>query len=144
MKKYFIVSFLCAVSVSVSIIPTHAQEKSTLDKLINKEWVYVIPVNGVIKQGWVFSDTIAKEFFVTENYNFKKESPFYLAEQIETEFNPEKVGTAKNGKFIIYHDKRKRDGQYYYKDLSFEILELSEKHLTMKCKNGSVLQFKCK
>ena len=107
----------------------YGQSGSTLDKLQGKTW----------RIQWS-DDYMDYQFTRTDKiYMFEDEPtsrPFYLSDQIETQFNESKVGTVTNGRYIIVEGSDPDDE--YFRVFVYEIMKLDNTEFTIKLRNGSI------
>ena len=114
-------------------------QKTDLEKLQGKTWIYQWDVGYEDEGGWKMKYDCCKETYTL--YSAKKEYPsydfpFYLSNQIETQFVHSKVGSVQNGRYMIY--SRGTAGTSVQ-----EILKLTETELTMQSiKSGNILSYR--
>jgi hypothetical protein len=142
-RKITILSLLLFVSIS-----SFAQTSTTLQKLINKDWVYIHENPGYEKYVWIERYTQTKQITTMKTagditiYDEEDDMPdsdFYLSDQIETTFDYSKVGNVQNGKYIIWYIPE-YDGESFF-DVE-EIITLTDTYLEVKSlESGETFRF---
>lgn len=119
-----------------------AQNKSTFDLLNNnnKEWYMQIPPEKKITGGIFFSKTECIKALTYNGERAEVRNPYYLSDEIVSQFDSTKVGKPIAGKYIVVNsatiDPEKRDLDVY------EILELTSSSMKLKkLSNNTVLPY---
>ena len=126
--------------VSLSLF---AQNTTTLQKLINKEWMYIHQNVGYedYQLKFIYTTTTLDVIIICKGVVTADDHPysFYLSDQIETSFDHSMVGNVQNGKYIISYIPD-YDGVPIF-DVD-EIITITDTYLEIKSlKSGETFKF---
>lgn len=81
----------------------HQQKSFQLQLLSGKEWRLLSPTVRAINQGWIVGDSTITVFYESKKDGGRatSQSGYYISETKDPQFDPAKVGTNKEGKYII-------------------------------------------
>jgi hypothetical protein len=99
--KIFVCALVLFVSYDVSAQLIKQPKPTTMDKLINKNWVMLLNNLGDLSVKERYLTTQRTATFVYQGNSSVAILNFYLSNQIETSFDYNKVGNTANGKYII-------------------------------------------
>lgn len=144
MKGIFISYFFLVLALT-NLSAIYAQSKSTLDMLVDKEWMIQFPSNDHPRQGFVFTTMQQIDFLVYRGERIEKFNPFYLSDICETKFDSLKVGKSKEGKFIVVNSNvREGANSSWHRVINnYVIVSLTGDSLVIRTSNNSVIIFKC-
>ena len=130
---------VCLLLLSVGVF---AQSSTTMQKLINKEWVYIFTnPEAYIDHAWKEIFTTAERIttILVKGYPTSGAADFHLSDQIETTFDYGKVGNVQNGKYIIQYIPDLR-GETIFS--VYEIITLTDTYLEIKSlKSGFIFRY---
>lgn len=140
--KVVISCFCVCLCMFIGIDNTLAQNGSTVDSLNNnnKEWYMQFPSKKDYTATIIFSKTEYVQTFTYDGDIFEERFPYYLSDEIVSQFDSTKVGKPITGKYIVVNSKtidpEKRDLDVY------EILELTSSSMKLKkLSNNTVLPY---
>ncbi|MDR1347649.1 MAG: hypothetical protein LBJ63_04345 [Prevotellaceae bacterium] len=132
-RKIKIILSLLLLFVSLGLT-AQSNNQTTLQKLINKDWVLIHEVSGYESYVCKINYTTTKSVIsVIHNgvtsYDEGDDSDFYLSDQIETTFDYSKVGNVQNGKYIIEYIPDLNGESIFHVD---EIITITDTYLEIK------------
>ena len=138
--KRKITTFVLLLFVSLSL---SAQSSTTLQKLINKNWMYIQKYTNsyeACQLKEVFTTTTLDVIAICRGEATASDPySFYLSDQIETFFNHSKVGNVQNGKYIISYMPDYKGITLFEVD---EIITITDTYLEIKSlRSGQTFRF---
>ena len=124
---------LLILATIVTLVVSTAEGKSTMEKLINKEWHEFDFKTMKAKETYYEKYTGTQRLIVSadEEGNTKmRVQKYYLSYKWEERFDTTKVGKNRNGKYIILQGAKNETGGYNV--ICYEIAELSDVQLQTK------------
>ena len=118
---------LLILATIVTLVVSTAEGKSTMEKLINKEWHEFDFKTMKAKETYYEKYTGTQRLIVSadEEGNTKmRVQKYYLSYKWEERFDTTKVGKNRNGKYIILQGAKNETGGYNV--ICYEISELSD------------------
>lgn len=99
MKMRLVLSVVIAICFSQCVIAKNFPGQL----LSGKEWKLLSPTVRVINQGWIVGDSTITVFYESKKDGERAtaKSGYYISETKDPQFDPAKVGTNKEGKYII-------------------------------------------
>lgn len=103
MKKAIVALLLIFLHVHSVFAKKDFSVDSIKGILSGKEWRLLSPTVRVINQGWIVGDSTITVFYESkkDGERVTSQSGYYISETKDPQFDPAKVGTNKEGKYII-------------------------------------------
>nr|WP_303776901.1 hypothetical protein [Bacteroides intestinalis] len=138
-KLKMIISFIC-VYLFVYTGKAFGQERTTLSLLANKEWIMQFPEKQNFSYKLTYDTHTQTYTFIYSDGGYVDKVPYYLSDEVASNFDSTKVGKCECGKYIITLITPKNEKK---RVLVYEILDLSAVYLKVRSlSNNSILQFK--
>lgn len=121
------------------------QSKTTMELLINKEWVMQFPSKQSYSSKIIYDKNEEKSILTINNEEYPLISSYYLSNEFITKFDFTKVGKISNGKYIVtYRETVNKEGIKCTAFQLYEIMNLNASNLVLKnMENNSILTYKC-
>lgn len=108
----------------VGVVNSPILRKTTLDKLIDKEWI-VESANGNVSKR--FDKREKTKFVIFDGVCDTVRTPYYLSYTADTRFESDKIGTSSFGDFIVL---KAGGGTIIYKIINISEIELTLQNVT--------------
>ncbi len=124
---------------------TFGQSKTTMELLINKEWVMQFPSKQSYSSKMIYDSDEERSILIINNEEYPLISSYYLSNELITKFDFAKVGKTSNGKYIVtFRETVNKEGIKCTALHIYEILNLNTSSLVLKnLENNSILTYKC-
>lgn len=113
----------------------YAQISTTLKMITGKEWHIQLPKeSNLYPQGRIYSDNEVIRFMIADGERYEKSALYYLSDTPVVQFDEQKVGKNKSGKYIVMKAKVKSGPNRVEHDkiYNYEIMTSTENTLIVK------------